>query len=229
MSESASPPLQHLGLIMDGNRRWAKQQGVASLDGHKAGYRALKQLLNTIQDLNIPYVSVYAYSTENWQRSKAEVQGLMTLLQWVLDSEINELDDNGICLRILGSDQQLPSAIVKKMRQAESQTRNNTKGTLALCFNYGGQQEIVAAARAVVASGTEITESSLAAALYAPDIPAIDLLIRTSGEQRLSNFMLWRAAYSELMFTETLWPDFSGDELRSMVEQYTQRQRRFGQ
>lgn len=225
MSETA---IKHVGIIMDGNRRWAKKRGVPTAEGHRQGYKTLKELLKSIKTLNIEYLSVYSFSTENWSRSKEEVEGIMKLLMWVIRNELEELVKEGIRVRWVGPEDNVPADVVKAIRRAESKTEKLTEGTLALCFNYGGQQEIADAAAKVAATGDEITPESIEANLYQPDIPPIDLLIRTSGEQRLSNFMLWRSAYAEFAFTPTLWPDFTGQELEQMVKDYNNRTRRFG-
>ena len=220
--------LTHIACIMDGNRRWAKQRGKGASDGHRAGYKALKELIRTAKDLNVDYLSVYAFSTENWNRSKEEVEGLMGLARWVMKSEIEEIHKEGIRVRWMGSEDNMPKDILKLLKNAEAKTADNQNGTLVLCFNYGGHQEIVEAVQAAQEAGEEVSAESIESHLYAPDIPPVDLLIRTGGEQRLSNFMLWRAAYAELAFTESYWPDFDGEELRAIIDNYNQRQRRFG-
>jgi undecaprenyl diphosphate synthase len=176
-------------------------------------------------------VSAYVFSTENWSRSKEEVRYLMKLLLWVLKHEVENLSKHGIRIRALGMKVRLGKALVRAIHEAEEKTKHNTGGTLLLCLDYGGQQEVVDAMKQIVASGvqpSEITAELIGKHLYAPDTPPVDLIIRTSGEQRLSNFMLWEGAYSELMFTNTNWPDFSIEELHEMLGAYAQRQRRFG-
>lgn len=218
---------QHVGIIMDGNRRWAKAQGVSTIDGHRAGFKRLKGLLSTIQELNIDYLSVYAFSTENWKREGEEVSALMKFATWVLKNELADLHKEGIRLLFLGSRDKLDASLVKLMEAAEKQTAGNSNGTLCVCFNYGGKQEIVDAAIAAAESG-DISEESISNNVYHPDVPDVDLLIRTSGEKRISNFMMWRGSYAEIEFTDTLWPDFSDDELRRIIQEYEQRNRRFG-
>ncbi|MCW2763885.1 MAG: diphosphate synthase [Marmoricola sp.] len=222
---------RHLGLILDGNRRWAKERGLPIMEGHRQGYENLKNITDYAFDQGIEYVSAYVFSTENWNRSQGEVRNLMKLLLWVLKHELGNLSKHGIRVRTLGSKFRLGKALLKAITEAEEKTKNNSKGTLLLCLNYGGQQEIVDAMKQIVISGTpaeEITADLIAQHLYAPGVPPVDLIIRTSGEQRLSNFMLWEGAYSELMFTKTYWPDFSSDELQGMLVQYSLRQRRLG-
>lgn len=222
---------RHLGLILDGNRRWARQRGLPVIEGHRQGYENLKTITDYAFEQGVEYVSAYVFSTENWNRSGSEVKSLMKLLLWVLKHELENLSRHGIRVRTLGSKFRLGKALVKAIHEAEEKTKDNERGTLLLCLNYGGQQEIVDAMKQIVAEGTpaeEITADLIAQHLYAPGIPPVDLIIRTSGEQRLSNFMLWEGAYSELMFTDTYWPDFTSDELQQMLVQYAQRHRRMG-
>ncbi len=223
----AEKSLRHLGIIMDGNRRWAKAAGKPTVEGHRQGYKNLKQLLDVVKELNIEYLSVYAFSTENWDRSKEEVEGILALLRWVIKNELDVIHKKNVRVRWVGSEENVPDDVIELLHRTEEKTEDNTDGTLAICFNYGGQKEIVDAANKAAADG-EITEENLAANLYQPDIPPLDLVIRTSGEQRTSNYMLWRAAYAELCFTDTLWPDFKGDELRQIVEDFYTRSRRYG-
>lgn len=221
----------HIGLILDGNRRWAKMQSIPQLEGHRKGYENLKTIAKAAINQGIPYVSAYVFSTENWNRTKEEVDYLMKLLLWVAKHEVGELDKENIRVRFLGSRERLSEDILQAIDSAEERTRGNAKGTIALCLNYGGQQEIVDAVRQIAGSGMssqEIDADVLAAHLYTPDIPPIDMVIRTSGEQRLSNFMLWRAAYAELYFTDVHWPAFSEDDLEKALDWYGARHRRFG-
>ena len=226
MSEQRT--LRHLGIIMDGNRRWAKNRGVPVAEGHRQGYKNLKNLLRHLKPSDIEYVSVYAFSTENWDRSKLEVDGLMKLLRWVLKNEVDELTREERRIVFVGSVENVPSDILKLTRETEERTKQYDKGTLAICFNYGGQQEIVDAVKRVNDQGGEVTPKSVSDNLYHPEIPKLDLIIRTSGEKRISNYMLWRAAYAELAFTDTLWPDLSETELDQIIADYRSRKRRFG-
>jgi undecaprenyl diphosphate synthase len=222
---------KHVGIIMDGNRRWAKQQGLSFSKGYEAGFQALRGLLKHIKRLELEYLSVYAFSTENWQREKTQVDWLMNFISRSLKKEINEINDNDIRLRFIGSRENINPGLIKQLQDAERLTEKNRSGTLAVCFNYGGQQEIVDALKSIMASGvamekinTELVEQNL----YSSDIPPLDLIIRTSGEHRISNFMLWRAAYSELYFIDKHWPDFTADDLDGALDEYARRQRRMG-
>ena len=215
----------HLGIIMDGNRRWAKQHNKPLMDGHRAGLDVFKDIALAAFDRGIEYVSAYVFSTENWQRTQDEVSYLMGLVNKGIDKHLETFHQGGVKLLMLGSRTGIDEKILKTIDRAVAKTKDNTKGTLALCFNYGGQQEI---AEAAAKASQPINEASLAANLYQPDVPALDFIIRTSGEQRLSGFMLWRAAYAELYFTDTLWPDFTPDDLDIALKEYAKRQRRHG-
>ena len=222
---------RHVGYIVDGNRRWAKSHGIPTYEGHLAGYNTLKDIAIETIDRGVEFVSAYVFSTENWQRSADEVRRLMLLVLQLLTSDLPEFQKRNIRLRILGSRNGVDAKIIKAIEKAEAETVNNTAGTVALCFNYGGQLEIVDAVKEIVRVGMPadtITEQTIAGYLYAPDIPAIDMVVRTSGEQRLSNFMLWRSAYSELLFLKKNWPDMTNDDVTFIMEEYARRQRRFG-
>lgn len=221
----------HVGLILDGNRRWAKEHGLSVARGHKAGYYNLKTITRAAFKHGVRYISAYVFSGENWQRDRREVRDIMKLLMWVLQHEVKELDHEGIRIRVVGSKLKLGAGLLSAIHRAEEQTQNNTRGTLLLCLDYGGQQEIVEATKRIAAAGfapEDITPELISEYLYAPDVPPLDLIIRTSGEQRLSNFMLWESAYSELLFSKTYWPDFSESELRKALAAYSRRARRFG-
>jgi len=221
----------HLGLVLDGNRRWAKKQGLMLYEGHKKGYENLKTIATAALKRGIKYVSAYVFSTENWNRSEEEVKYLMNLLLWIAKNEVNLYHENDIKVCFAGSQQRLSKNIIKAMKNAEAKTKNNNGGTLLICLNYGGQQEIADAVKQIIKDGVkpaQITPDLIRQYLYVPDIPPADLIIRTSGEQRLSNFMLWRAAYSELLFVNQYWPAFTESDLDSALEVYSQRQRRFG-
>ncbi len=232
MIETATATVpRHLGLILDGNRRWATSRGLKPQEGHREGYETLRRISDSAFNQGVEYVSAYVFSTENWNRSPSEVKYLMGLLLWVLKHEIDNLSKHGIRVKLLGSKFRLGKALLRAIKEAEEKTKDNKSGTLLLCLNYGGQQEIVDAMKQIVAEGTppeQITAELINQYLYVPNVPPVDLIIRTSGEQRLSNFMLWEGAYSELMFTDTYWPDFSEQELNEMFEQYRKRMRRFG-
>lgn len=213
---------------MDGNRRWARANGLKTIDGHRQGYRTLKELLRTVRELGIDYLSVYAFSTENWSRTKEEVDGLMSLVRWVLKNEVAELVKEEVRILFVGTEDNVPADILRLISDVEERTKDFEHGTLAICFNYGGQQEIVDAVRMLNENGQEVSVEAINQNLYQPEIPPVDLVIRTSGEQRLSNFMVWRTVYSEFCFTKTLWPDFGEAELKEIVNEYNSRNRRYG-
>jgi undecaprenyl diphosphate synthase len=221
----------HVGYILDGNRRWAKQHSVPEYDGHLAGYNALREVIEASLEQDIKYVSIYAFSTENWKREKDEVSNLMKLAARAITMDLKRFIEKGIRVRFLGRREGISGKLLSGIDKAEEATRFLTKGTVLVCFNYGGQQEIVDAARRCAEDGLkpeEITEEAITARLYAPDAPPLDIIVRTSGEQRISNFMLWRAAYSELMFVEKFWPDMTKQDVTDIIKEYNRRQRRFG-
>jgi undecaprenyl diphosphate synthase len=227
---SEPKPLKHLGLILDGNRRWAKKHGKKVLDGHQAGAETFKTISLAAFDKGIPYVSAYVFSAENWSRTEEEVSYLMKLLLKAVEKYLSEFNDREVKIVVLGNKEGLSSDVLQALERTEKKTKDNTKGTLALCFNYGGQQEIVDAAnKAIQAQKAPLTPDIIEQYLYSPDLPNVDLVIRTSGEQRTSGFMLWRAAYAELLFEDKLWPDFTVDDLNEAITAYTKRQRRFGE
>lgn len=231
-SEDVSKVPRHVGYIVDGNRRWAKEHGLPVYEGHLAGYNALKEVALATLAAGAEYMSAYVFSTENWQRSNEEVKKLMGLTLRVLKSDIPIFNKNNVRMKVIGSTEGVDPKILKSIEDAEAATASNTGGTFLLCFNYGGQREIAEAVKRIVASGVsaeEINEEVIAQNLYAPEIPPIDMIVRTSGEQRLSNFMLWRAAYSELFFLEKNWPDMTKDDVASIMNEYAKRQRRFGE
>lgn len=221
----------HIGYIVDGNRRWAKTHGLPTYEGHLAGYYALKEVALATLATGVSYMSAYVFSTENWKRSSDEVKRLMGLTLRILTSDIPEFNKNNVRLRVLGSLEGVDDKIIRAIRDAESETAHNTGGVFAVCFNYGGQREIIDACKSMVDAGVaadDITEEMLAKHLYAPEVPPIDIVVRTSGEQRLSNFMLWRSAYSEFMFLEKNWPDMRKEDVEAIIDEFTKRQRRFG-
>jgi undecaprenyl diphosphate synthase len=222
---------KHLGFIIDGNRRWAKEYGLPTYEGHMAGYIALKDVLYEAIDQGVKYASIYTFSTENWKRAEEEVSYLLKMTIRMLKSDLHELIDRGIRFRHLGTKEGLPPKVVQVLEDAEEQTKGLTNGMLCACFNYGGQREIADAARKCVEDGLrpeEITEQALAERLYAPDIPPVDMMVRTSGEQRISDFMLWRVAYSELMFLDKFWPAMTKADVTAIIKEYGRRNRRFG-
>jgi undecaprenyl diphosphate synthase len=222
---------RHVGLIMDGNRRWAVENKVAKYQGHRVGADRIKKIADYAFEKGIEYVSAYAFSTENWKRTKDEVEYLMDLVLKLATNELAELDQKGYRTIFLGTEEGVDPKIVKAIRSAEKITKNNTNGTLIFCFNYGGYQEIVDATRAIIEEGIpakDVTEKTIEEHLYWPEIPPIDLLIRTSGELRISNFMLWRVAYSEFIFDDAYWPDYSEAKFDNALKEYARRNRRFG-
>lgn len=230
MAEQLVTP-QHIGYIVDGNRRWAKQHGLPAYEGHLAGYNALKEVAFANLDAGIKYMSIYIFSTENWKRSQEEIKGLMSLIFRLFTTDAKIFDENNIKLRIMGSREGLDAKILAAMDKLEKRTANNTAGTLAICLNYGGQNEIVDAVKKIVQSGVEandITQELITENLYAADVPPVDVIVRTSGEKRLSNFMLWRSAYSEFIFLDKLWPDMTKADVTDIIEEYSRRHRRFG-
>ena len=220
-----------MAIIMDGNGRWARRQGLPRLFGHKVGTRQVRQVLDTLGRRGVPYVTIYAFSTENWDRPHDEVHGLLELLERVIQEQVPRLHKKNVRILHLGDLRRLPGRLVESVERALELTRHNTGLTICVGFNYGGRAEIVEAVRQIVAQGVrqeEVTEEMVRSHLFLPDVPDPDLIIRTAGEQRLSNFMLWQAAYSEMYYTDTFWPDFGRAEVEKALEWYQQRQRRFG-
>jgi undecaprenyl diphosphate synthase len=230
MAEAEKLP-RHIGYIVDGNRRWAKKHGLPTYEGHLAGYNTIIEVVMATFDAGVEVVSAYTFSTENWKRSEQEISKLMGLVLRLLTSDIHILQENNIRLRVLGSDDRLSKGILKAISDAEEKTKDNTRGTLAVCFNYGGQVEIAEACKKIIQEGTpaeEVTPDLLSQHMYAPDLPPLDMIVRTSGENRTSNFMLWRSAYSEFLFLEKLWPDMTKEDVTAILEEYLRRGRRFG-
>jgi undecaprenyl diphosphate synthase len=238
MSFSAALPPhlpRHIAIIMDGNGRWAQGRGLPRLAGHRKGADAVRRTLVAAGELGIPYLTLFGFSSENWKRPRDEVDSLMGLLRHYLRSEIAELHRNGVRLRVIGERDRLAADIAAMIRNAEAVTRDNDRMNLTIALSYGGRAEIVAAARAIAAEIMEgklaldgIDEAALGRHLFTSELPEPDLLIRTSGEQRISNFMLWQCAYAELVFTKTLWPDFGRADLEQAVADYGGRERRYG-
>ena len=208
----------HVAIIMDGNGRWAAGRGLPRTEGHTAGERALWDVIEGALDIGIRYLSVFAFSTENWARPREEVDFLFNFNRSLLRQRRDSLKEMGVRIRRIGRREPVPTDVLAEFDKAEEMTGDNDRLHLLVCFNYGGRAEIEDAAK----------KGSIADNLYAPDVPEVDLLIRTSGEKRLSNFLLWQAAYAELYFTETLWPDFDRTSLAEAVEDYAERERRFG-
>lgn len=228
MSDTTATLPNHLGIILDGNRRWAKQQGKTTHEGHRQGLETFKDISLAAFDRGVKYVSAYVFSTENWQRTQEEVSFLMSLVNKGIEKHFETFHQAGIRLLMLGSREGVDAKILKTIDEAEEKSKDNQRGILAICFNYGGQQEIAEAAQNLASQGRAITPESLSQAMYHPEVPPIDYVIRTSGEQRLSGFMMWRTEYSELYFTPKMWPDFTAADLDVALEDYANRQRRFG-
>ncbi|MEW6716004.1 MAG: isoprenyl transferase [Chloroflexota bacterium] len=222
---------QHVAIIMDGNGRWALERGLPRLAGHQAGTENLRRVIRGCVEFGIRYLTIYAFSTENWERPRAEVRGLMRILEDVIDRELDELHKEGVQLRHIGRLEGLKPKLKKKVLQAIELTRENDRLVLSVAFNYGGRDEIVHAVRRVIKEGIKeeaVTDELISQYLFTAGIPDPDLIIRTSGELRTSNFMIWQGAYSEWYFTPTYWPDFDKQELRKALEEYNRRERRFG-
>jgi len=221
----------HVAIIMDGNGRWAQKRGLPRLLGHRKGVKVLEETVNNAEAAGIKYLSLYAFSTENWKRSKIEVTGLMTLAEFYLKRKIAQFKARHGRIRFAGRRDRLPGSLIRVIEEAEKSTKDETGIQLILCVDYGGRQEIIDAVKKIIASGMApetITEETLSNHMYLPDVPEPDLIIRTSGEERLSNFWLWTSTYSELFFTDTLWPDFGKEDLEAAFASYAGRQRRKG-
>ncbi len=220
-----------IAIIMDGNGRWASRRGLSVAEGHRAGSRALRPVVETAIDLGVESLAVYAFSTENWTRSEEEVGALMEIFAETIERELPDLVAQGVRVRFIGRRDRAPAELQQRMEGLEAETGGNARLSLWIAFDYGGRAELVEAARRLVAAGVQpedIDENAFAAQLYAPELPDPDLLIRTSGELRISNFLLWQLAYSELVFVDTLWPDFGSQQLRDALAAYARRRRRFG-
>jgi len=215
---------RYVAIIMDGNARWANERGVPVLEGHREGAQALKRTVRNAVKLDVEELTAYAFSTENWSRPREEVDGLMVMFADLIESETPELDEEGVRMRFIGRRGGISDRLLERMDWAEAETAGNDRMTLFVAFNYGGRAEIVDAAERYEGGG----EEAFARGLYAPEMSEPDLLIRTSGERRLSNYLLWQCAYSELVFSDTLWPDFDEDDLAAALEEYAARERRFG-
>jgi undecaprenyl diphosphate synthase len=221
----------HLAIIMDGNGRWAKARGLPRLAGHRAGTENLRRILRACVDLGIKVLTIYAFSTENWERPQSEVRGLMSILERVIDRELKELNANGVQIRHIGRLEGVSERLQRKIKQALEVTSHNERLILNVAFNYGGRAEIVDAVRRMMAddvSADQVDEEMFGHYLYTGDLPDPDLIVRTSGELRVSNFLLWQGAYAEYYVTPTYWPDFGPEELIKALEHYSSRERRFG-
>lgn len=227
---------RHIAIIMDGNGRWGQKRGLPRLVGHKAGIEAIREVIRTSSDIGIKYITVYAFSTENWKRPEDEVKGLFSLLILYLEKEIEEIHKNNVQLSIIGNYKKLPEPVVKKIEHALDRTKNNTGLVFNIALNYGGRDEILDMTRKIYLMTKEnqidniekIDYNLIESLLFTKDIPDPDLIIRTSGELRLSNFLLWQSAYSEFWATDRLWPDFKKEDLLEAIEVYQNRNRRYG-
>ncbi len=226
---------QHVAIIMDGNGRWAKKQGLDRTFGHQNAIKSVRSAIEACNDLGIPYLTLFAFSTENWNRPKIEVSFLMKLLSKAIESEMQELHEKDIRLLVIGETDQLPDTTKKPLQKAIELTKNNSKATLVIALNYGSQGEIIRATQKIaeeVKAGKlepeQINQEIFEQNLYTNTIPNVDLLIRTSGEHRISNFLLWQIAYAELYFSDVLWPDFRKEHFMEAIESYVQRERRYG-
>jgi undecaprenyl diphosphate synthase len=238
MTPNMAPPRplpRHIAIIMDGNGRWAQSRGLPRIAGHRQGAKAVRRAVRAAGELGIPYLTLFGFSSENWKRPLAEIDDLMGLLRHYLRGEIAELHRNGVRLRVIGDRERLAPDIVTLIANAEELTRENSGVNLTIALSYGGRAEIVAAVRAIAAKAVDgtlppeqIGEEVISRHLFTADIPDPDLLIRTSGEQRISNFLLWQCAYSELVFTKTLWPDFGQADLEQAIADFGGRERRYG-
>jgi undecaprenyl diphosphate synthase len=231
MSAQGSLVPNHLGLILDGNRRWARTAGKPTLEGHRAGYQNLHTIAAAAVDRGVKYVSAYVFSTENWNRTKEEVNYLMDLLVWVATKEINKYLHEGLKLLFVGSRKRLSRRVLEAIQSAEAKTRDMTRGVVVMCLNYGGHTEIAEGVARLIADGVkpeEVTPEKIGAYVYHPEVPPVDLVVRTSGEQRLSNFMMWRTVYSELLFVPMPWPAFTVADLEGALAEYAHRHRRYG-
>jgi len=221
----------HIGIIPDGNRRWAKGRGLPALEGHRQGVKVAKEIALASFERGVQYLTMYGFSAENWSRAQDEVSYLMDLYYQLLKYELKALFKRGVRFRFLGSRHGLPEKLLQVIDEAEARTAGNANGTLSLCLNYGGHEEVAAAVRSLLAEGVTpegVTPEVIAQHLYAPELPPVDLIVRSSGEQRLSGFMLWRSTYAEFYFHNKHWPDFTVADLEAALTEYAQRQRRFG-
>ena len=235
MKRGSNHPLRHVAIIMDGNGRWARARGLPRVEGHRAGVEAVRRTLRACRDLGIHYLTLYAFSTENWKRPVTEVRGLMRLLESTLDRPAAELTEHGVRFNAIGELAGLPRQVRRSLQRVADATKDARNGVLTLAISYGSRAEITAAARRLAErvqrgelDSDAITEDLFAAHLYTADLPDPDLVIRTANEMRLSNFLLWQSSYAELWVTSRLWPDFQAEDLREATAEYHRRKRRFG-
>lgn len=230
-----SNPMQHIAIIMDGNGRWAKQRGLPRAQGHRAGAESVREVMDACKELDIKFLTLYAFSSENWRRPESEIEALMTLLDRFLDEKASELNKQNVRLRAIGEIERLPLSTRQRITNIEEATKGNSSMTLVLALSYGSREEITSAARKLATAAiagkitpAEITCETFSRQLDTADIPDPDLLIRTSGEMRLSNFLLWQISYSEIVIVKKMWPDFRQGDLFAAVAEYKKRHRRFG-
>jgi len=224
-------PMPHIAIIMDGNGRWAQAKHRPRLFGHRAGVKTVRRVVEDARDIGIKCLTLYSFSTENWNRPRAEIRALFDLLKRYVEDDLEELHKNDVRIRIIGSQDGLPDDILTVINQVETRTRGNTTFSLNIAFNYGGRDEILRACRKAMKTGIapdDLDEAKFDQLLDTADLPQPDLVIRTSGEYRISNFLLWQAAYAEFVFTDVLWPDFTKDDLNAALKDYFSRNRRFG-
>jgi len=222
---------EHIGIILDGNRRWAKENNLPQLEGHRVGANNISKIAEHAFSKGVKYMTVYVFSTENWKRSKEEIKYLMGLMPILFKKNIDNLVKDGVRVHWLGNYDNLSKKEIDLVESAVEKTKHLNKGHLCFCFNYGGRQELVDACKKILENGNsskELTIEDIQSNLYAPEVPDVDLIIRTSGEQRISNFLLWRAAYSELLFIDKFWPSFTEADFDLALDEYAHRQRRFG-
>ena len=220
--------LTHLGIIADGNRRWAEKNGLPRIEGHTQGLKTIEELVGATAKAGIPYVTFYVFSTENWGRGEQEVSHIMKLAESKILKMAEKMAENNIRLLILGSRKRVSPTLTSLGEKAEKLTENCTGTTVCFCFNYGGEQEIADAANIAIEAEGEITPQTIRKHLYHPEVPDLDMIVRTSGEERISGFMLWRAAYAEMMFVKKFFPEMKGEDIAEIITEYNKRQRRFG-
>lgn len=220
--------LKHLGIIADGNRRWAKEQGLPKIEGHKKGLQTIEELVAAAAKAEIPFVTFYVFSTENWNREASEVDYIMKLAETKILSMAKKMAKNNVRLLILGSRGKINPTFTSLGEKAEKITADCTGTTVCFCFNYGGEQEIADAANIALEADGEITPKTIRSHLYHPEVPDLDMIVRTSGEERISGFMLWRAAYSEFLFIKKYFPEMTGEDIKMILDEYNKRNRRFG-
>ena len=224
------PPV-HIAFIMDGNNRWAKAQNISTAQGHQAGADNIRTIIDILQKQGIQYMTLFAFSTENWNRPEQEIDSIVKILSRTIDTEIDALNESGVCLKHLGDITRFPQTLQIKIQDAVLKTQHNTNITLCIALNYGGRQDIINATKAILEQNINpntLTEQMFSQFLYTHNIPDPDIIIRTGGYQRMSNFLLWQSAYSELFFTKTLWPDLKEPEIQNILQSYTQTKRNFG-